>query len=106
MRKTLVAACLAALLASPAIAAPPCAVDAQAKAKKLLALHAGETGGTVGEAKPLGDLKALKGKGRFDVLEVMGYIYKAEYRMRLIYAQIKGSCVLMGQEIMEVSDPY
>jgi len=26
--------------------------------------------------------------------------------MRLIYAQIKGSCALMGQEILEASDPY
>jgi hypothetical protein len=24
----------------------------------------------------------------------------------LIYAQIKGSCALMGQEILEASDPY
>jgi hypothetical protein len=37
------------------------------------------------------------GNGRFDVLEVLGHIYKADYRMRLIYAQIKGSCALMGQ---------
>ena len=42
----------------------------------------------------------------FDVLEVWGHIYKADYRMRLIYAQIKGSCALMGQEILEASDPY
>jgi hypothetical protein len=46
------------------------------------------------------------GNGRFDVLEVWGHIYKADYRMRLIYAQIKGSCALMGQEILEASDPF
>jgi hypothetical protein len=40
------------------------------------------------------------------VLEVWGHIYKADYRMRLIYGQIKGSCALMGQEILEASDPY
>jgi hypothetical protein len=51
-------------------------------------------------------VKALKGNGRFDVLEVTGHVYKANYRMRLIYAQIKGSCLLMGQEILEASDPY
>jgi hypothetical protein len=56
--------------------------------------------------KVLPPIKALKGNGRFDVLEVVGHIYKASYRMRLIYAQIKGSCVLMGQEILEASDPY
>ena len=41
-----------------------------------------------------------------DVLEVWGYIYKAEYRMRFLYAQMPGTCVLMGQEILEASDPY
>ena len=38
------------------------------------------------------------GNGRFDVLEVLGHIYKADYRMRRIYAQIKGSYALMGQK--------
>lgn len=108
MRKTLLAL-LAAGLAGPALAAEPCAGDAKAKAQALLKLHAETTAqmpGTVGEIKRLGDIKALKGKGRFDVLETTGYVYKAEYRIRLIYAQIKGSCILMGQEILEVSDPY
>jgi hypothetical protein len=39
------------------------------------------------------------GQSRLKILE-------ADYRMRLIYAQIKGSCALMGQEILEASDPY
>jgi hypothetical protein len=56
--------------------------------------------------KVLPPVKALKGNSHFDVLEVWGHIYKADYRMRLIYAQIKGSCALMGQEILEASDPY
>ena len=53
-------------------------------------------------------LKALRGNGRLDVLEVWGYIYKAEYRMRFIYIQSKdkNSCALMGQEIIENSNPY
>jgi hypothetical protein len=58
------------------------------------------------EVRELPPVKALKGSGKFDVLEVWGYIYKAEYRMRFIYAQIPDSCVLMGQEIIEASDPY
>ena len=58
------------------------------------------------EVRELPAVKALKGSGKFDVLEVRGYIYKAEYRMRFIYAQIPDSCVLMGQEIIEASDPY
>ena len=62
--------------------------------------------GLVTRLKKLPPVKALKGSGKFDVLEVWGYIYKAEYRMRFIYAQIPDSCLLMGQEILEASDPY
>jgi hypothetical protein len=87
-----------------------CASDAIAKAEQLLRLHGEATAGqpvaVEQEVKILPPLKALKGNGRFDVLEVWGHIYKADYRMRLIYAQIKGSCALMGQEILEASDPY
>jgi hypothetical protein len=42
---------------------------------------------------------------QFDVLEVQGYVYRASYQMRLIYARIPGKCVLMGQEILERSHP-
>ena len=51
-------------------------------------------------------MKNSMGPGKFDVLEVMGNIYKATYRMRFIYAQIKDTCALMGQEILEMSNPY
>ena len=82
----------------------------QQRAGKLLALHtdatddpsSGSIGDDVRELKPV---KALAGKGRFDVLELEGYVYKATYRMHFIYAQMEG-CVLMGQEIIEVADPY
>ncbi|NWH08909.1 MAG: hypothetical protein HXY22_09760 [Alphaproteobacteria bacterium] len=98
----------------------PCSSDALARAPRLLALHADDNqspaaeggillplNGAVGEeVRLLPAIKALKGDGRFDVLEVDGFIYKATYRMRFIYAQIPGSCVLMGQEIIEISDPY
>ena len=101
-------------------AAPPpppavhaCAPDAIKRGKALLTLHFndGQPGNPplvdIGDAvKALPSVKALKGKGRFDVLEVWGYIYKAEYRMRFLYAQIPDACVLMGQEILEASDPY
>jgi len=87
----------------------PCAADALAKAPLLLRFHYGEPNQPVDiedNVKALPSIKALKGNGRFDVLEVTGHIYKATYRMRFIYARIKGSCVLMGQEILEASDPY
>jgi hypothetical protein len=56
--------------------------------------------------KTLTPIRALKGTGKLDVLEVWGHIYKADYRMRFIYAQIADSCALMGQEILEASNPY
>jgi hypothetical protein len=87
-----------------------CSADAVEKATLLLRFHGGVAAGDPAavekDVKVLPPIKALKGNGRFDVLEVWGHIYKANYRMRLIYAQIKGSCVLMGQEILEASDPY
>lgn len=94
--------------AAPALA-HPCDADAKKRAQALLALHAEAAPGapaTIGDVKPLGDIKALKGMGRFDVLETIAYVYKAEYRIRLIYAKMPGSCLLMGQEILEASDPY
>ncbi len=103
---------VAALLTAAAVApasAHPCDADAQARAVPLLQLHFEDPQADVGvgdEVTELAPVKALKGGGKFDVLEVWGYIYKAEYRMRFIYAQIPGTCLLMGQEIIEASDPY
>ncbi|WP_343718205.1 hypothetical protein, partial [Inquilinus sp.] len=102
-------ALLAAAGAARAEAVHPCSAHAVDHARKLLAFHFGETDMTEtvdDTAKQVGTIKALRGSGRFDVLEVMGYIYKGEYRMHFIYAQIPGDCVLMGQEILEASDPY
>jgi hypothetical protein len=110
MRFTIIAFVL--LAAQSAAQAQPhaCAADAIAKADQLLRFHgevqAGQPAAVDNDVKVLPPVKALKGNGRFDVLEVWGHIYKADYRMRLIYAQIKGSCALMGQEILEASDPY
>jgi hypothetical protein len=104
---------IVALLVAPARAqaqSHACSADAIAKAALLLRFHgnveAGEPVDVEQNVKVLAPIKALKGNGRFDVLEVTGHIYKASYRMRLIYAPIKGSCLLMGQEILEASDPY
>jgi len=106
-----------ATLAALALAAAPaphrCAADAIKHARPLLQLHFTGAVGGQGErvsidpkVKVLPPLKALRGKGQFDVLEVWGYIYKGQYRMRFIYARIPGECVLMGQEILEYADPY
>ena len=111
IQRTFAAAVLLMLGVAAAHAqAHSCSADAVEKATQLLRFHGGVAGGDPAvvekDVKVLPPIKALKGNGRFDVLEVWGHIYKANYRMRLIYAQIKGSCVLMGQEILEASDPY
>ena len=93
---------------APALA-HPCDGDARERGAALLRFHFEEPDADVGiddTVKQLPALKALAGGGKFEVLEVWGYIYKAEYRMRFIYAQIPDSCLLMGQEILEASDPY
>jgi hypothetical protein len=102
---------LALLVCSTGLAeaAPKCASEAKERAKALLAFHYGEKPDTLGvddTVKQLTPIKALKGNGKFDVIEVWGHIYKADYRMRLIYMQSKDSCTLMGEEILEASDPY
>jgi hypothetical protein len=109
--KAVFAFCLLIGSVARALAQPhACAADATAKADQLLRFHgevqAGQPAAVDQTVKVLPPVKALKGNGRFDVLEVWGHIYKADYRIRLIYAQIKGSCTLMGQEILEASDPY
>jgi hypothetical protein len=108
MRRTLAAILL--VLAPVAALAHPCDADAIKRGMPLLKLHADddelENASVDDTVKELPSIKALKGKGRLDVLEVWGHIYKADYRMHFIYAQIPGSCTLMGQEILEDSDPY
>lgn len=109
MRLALAAAFIAAIAAHTPAMSHPCDDDALARAVPLLRFHYEDSETEVyvePPVKQLPSLKALRGDGAFDVLEVWGYIYKAAYRMRFIYAQIPGSCVLMGQEIIEASDPY
>jgi len=109
MKTVLAAMMITAVTAAAPVAAHECDGDAKTRAVPLLQLQFEDPNADVGvsdEVTELTPLKALKGRGKFDVLEVWGYIYKAEYRMRFIYAQIPGSCLLMGQEIIEASDPY
>jgi hypothetical protein len=82
-----------------------CASDATAQAKKLLAFHFGsdERMAIDEGVKVLKPLKNPAGRGEYDVLEVLGYIYKGTYRMRFISGRIPGECVLVGQEILEIT---
>jgi hypothetical protein len=59
------------------------------------------------EVATLPPVKNPAGTGKYDVLEVGAFIYKASYRLRFLYAQgMGGDCVLMGEEILDLSDPY
>jgi hypothetical protein len=83
-----------------------CAASAQTQAKKLLRFHAEPgSGQPISVDKKITALAPLRNPAdasqRFDVLEVTGYVYKAGYRMRFLFAQIDGPCVLIGQEILE-----
>jgi hypothetical protein len=85
-----------------------CSADAIKQAKALLIFHAGteENVSVDNASKVLAPLRnPVNRRQYFDVLEVHGHVYRANYRMRLIYAQIPGTCALMGQEIIERSSP-
>jgi hypothetical protein len=91
---------------SPVWAQPAhrCADPAIAQAQKLLEFHFGPDARIqIDKAvKPLAPIRNPANRSqRLDVLEVWGNVYKGQYRMRLIYAQIPKDCVLMGQEILE-----
>ncbi len=122
MKSSYLALLFFVLATPPCLAADhPCASDAHKRAEMLLRFHfimepgdaptklAGSPDLNLGiedKVAVLKPIKALRGKGKLDVLEVQGSIYKANYRMRFIYAQIKGSCALLGQEVLEVANPY
>ncbi|MGZ5051906.1 MAG: hypothetical protein ACXWF8_00570 [Methylobacter sp.] len=97
------------LMNSTLAAAEPahrCEKDALAQAKKLLDFHFGlddrtEIDEHIAVLKPI---KNPAGKGMYDVLEVYGHIYKGTYRMHFIYAQMPNQCLLIGQEILEMTN--
>lgn len=94
---------------SATASAHPCDSDAREKADALLRFHYDSDGTNLEVEDKVTVRPSLKnpaGPGRFDVLEVVGYVYRATYRMRFIYAQIPGYCALMGQEILELGNPY
>src|SRR5262245_29842119 len=85
-----------------------CSADAINRAKALLIFHtsAAENVSVESTISVLAPLRnPVNRRQYFDVLEVHGYVYRANYQMRLIYAQIPGTCALMGQEIVERSNP-
>jgi len=86
-------------------ASPQCSdKDAIDQARKLLVFHFGdderiEIDSSVEELVPIPN--PANENERFKVLEVWGFIYRGQYRMRLTYYPMDDACVLMGQEILE-----
>jgi hypothetical protein len=97
------------LLISKVASAEPvhhCSTEALIQAKKLLDFHFGPDN-RMEIDKHITVLKPIKnpaGKGKFDVLEIYGHIYKGTYRMRFIYAKTENQCLLIGQEILEITN--
>lgn len=106
MKASFVLALLLASALAHADPAHPCAADAIKRAKALLVFHTGgdARAGVDDGYRLLAPLRnPVNPNQHFDVLEVDGYVNRANYRMRLIYAQLPGNCVLMGQEVLELS---
>jgi hypothetical protein len=86
---------------------PMCSKDAIIQAKKLLTFHFGEDDrieiDSIARELPSVRNPANK-KQKFQVLEVGGQIYRGQYRMRFLYYHLESSCLLMGQEILELAD--
>lgn len=106
MKKMRLILCSTLLLALPLTAQAAehaCAAEAKKRAHELLSFHS-ENDERVAIDNDVKQLPGIRNpantKQRFDVLEVWGYIYKGEYRLRLIYAQMPG-CVLMGEEVLQ-----
>jgi hypothetical protein len=87
-----------------------CEGDALARADKLLRLYwMGESNAEVPNlsiddtVKKVAPITSPDGKRKYDVLEVNGYVYKGSFRMRMIYALLGNECVVMGEEILDLS---
>lgn len=96
-------------LSAQAEAAHPCAADAVKKAKLLLLFHTSDvdTRDQTSVEDSVKVLAPLRNPGNrqqlFDVLQVEGHVYRANFQIRLIYARLPGECALMGQEIIDRS---
>ena len=96
-----------AALAKPAAKAQgphPCEGAAREVALKLLRLQSDgdERASVEGDATLQKPVKAPKGKAKYDVLQVMGFVYKATFRVRVLYLQGDASCARVGMEIVEM----
>ena len=88
-------------------AANGCTKDALVQAKKLLAFHVDndDRAAVDDNVTVLPSIRnPVNPKQTFAVLETWGWVYKARYRMHLIYWVDASACILMGQEILEYAN--
>ncbi|WP_295438229.1 hypothetical protein [uncultured Thiodictyon sp.] len=95
-------------LSAPA-AEPPCATQAQERARKLLAFHLGEgfeeRMGFEGPVLKSPLRNPANPKQKFTVLEIDAYVSPhGRYRMRFIFYVMPNGCSLIGEEILELAN--
>lgn len=101
----LLLACAAQPICAADASPLPCANEARSQAMKLLRFHTGsDTRAELDSGlKQLPSLKnPANSKQVLHVLEVWGFVYKGQYRMRFIFHRSSdGGCAMLGQEILE-----
>jgi len=98
----------ASLLALPCVALAtehPCTEDAKKQSMQLLKFHT-DNDKRAEISDYVTQLTSIQNPAnkeqQFDVLELTGYVYKATFRIRMIYAQVQSPCALVGQEILSL----
>lgn len=88
---------------TPVVKGVPCADAARATALALLKLHSdGDDRASIeGPVLKKRSVRAPRGKGMLDVLAVKGFIYKAEYAIRILYLP-GGGCARAGFDLVQV----
>ena len=95
---------------APSAAGPThhCADVARERASKLLAFHFEEPlppSALIEIDKSARELPPVQNPAKpqqvLDVIEVWGYIHKAQYRMRFLFAPVPDTCAIVGEEILE-----
>ena len=87
-------------------AAERCVTQAKETALKILKLHSNnDDRASVAETVTAKPGISSPRKVKLEVVEVPGFVYKAEYRLRVLFLQEPQSCTVMGFELVDLSVP-
>lgn len=84
-----------------------CTADALKRAAKLFKLHV--PGGQMivdDQSVEISEVNTIGGKGYYDAIRVQVLDGNSPYRTQFLYQQGLNSCQLMGQEILDLKNPY